>query len=312
MHIPVLKKEMTDTFAYLGKKDGIFVDGTLGAGGHSIELAKKFKNIKFIGIDKDEKAIETAARNIEENNLTGRFTLIHNDFSKIDDILKELNIKNIIGALLDLGVSSMQLDEKNRGFSFENPEAILDMRMDQRQSLDARTILNTYPKWEIERILKEYGEERYAKSIAQNIAQQRTQKHFQTVGDLLQVLASSIPSKIIAEKRKNFATNTFRALRMEVNNEVGELGNVMESFVDLLAPKSRLVVIAFHSIEDRIIKNAFKKMANPCQCPPEIHYCVCGKKPKIIAENKAIMPTEDEIRCNPRSRSAKLRVATKI
>jgi len=315
MHIPVLKKEVIEEFAYLADKDGFFVDGTLGLGGHSLALLESFPKSRFkiIGIDKDSSAQKIAEKNIDEKKLSDRFILVHTDFSNIKEILIDLQIGEIDGALIDLGVSSLQLDQKERGFSFEDPTALLDMRMDQSQKVDARFILNNYPKWDLEKILKEYGEEKFAKNIAKNITQARVEKHFETVGDLLEVLMQSIPKKQIYGSRKHFATNTFRALRMEVNHEVDRLEKTVNDFVEHLKPGSKIAIITFHSIEDRIVKNTLRTLSNPCECPAEIPYCVCGKKPSVeLISNKPIIPTEDELKSNPRARSAKMRVAIKI
>lgn len=315
MHIPVLKNEIIDQFDYLSDlKDGFFVDGTLGFAGHSLSLVQQYPkgNFKIVGIDKDLSAQKIAQDKIKKEGFEDRFIFIHDDFSNISEILKELGIPLIDGALIDLGVSSLQLDEKKRGFSFEDPNAPLDMRMDQSQKVDAKFVLNNYPIWDLEKILREYGEEKFAKNIAKNITKQRTKKHFETVGELLRVIQSSIPKKFTYGK-KHFATNTFRALRMEVNNEVGNLEEAIIKYVDFLKKDCKLAIITFHSIEDRIVKNVFRTLSNPCTCPAEIPFCVCGKRPKIrILHKKPIVPTESEIKENPRSRSAKLRIVVKI
>jgi 16S rRNA (cytosine1402-N4)-methyltransferase len=313
VHIPVLLDNIIGEFEYLKKFDGYFVDGTLGASGHSIALAKEYSKIKFIGVDKDNLALGLASKNIANEKLTEKFTLFHKDFAHVSEILNELNINKIAGALLDLGVSSMQLDDPERGFSFTSPDAPLDMRMDNSQENDARHILNNYPEEALKKIFKEYGEERFAGKIAQTVAKRRKEQSIEKISDLLDALEDAIPHKIIATRRKHFATNVFRALRMEVNNEVGRLEKAIDEIVATLIPGGKIAIITFHSIEDRIVKNALRTLAKPCTCPSEIPFCACGKKPSVIlCHKKPIIPTEIESRENPRSRSGKLRVAEKI
>ena len=313
-HIPVLLDEIIETFKYL-KKGGVFVDGTLGAAGHSIAIANGLQlttyNLQLIGIDQDQEALEIAKENIEKAGLGDNFILVHNNFKNIAAVLSNLNISKIDGALLDLGVSSMQFDQKERGFSFQDPAQPLDMRMDQNCNITAAKILNEYSESEIIRILRQYGEESFASKIARNIVETRKKKSFATVGDLLEILSVSIPKKFQFGKT-HFATKTFQALRIEVNDELNILENTIGDFVKILKPESKLAIISFHSLEDRIVKQTFNKLAHPCTCPPALP-CVCGKTPTIkILTSKPIISSESEISANPRSRSAKLRIIQKL
>lgn len=316
-HKPVLLSEVLNVFGYLwSPKDSYFVDGTLGAGGHSIAITQmqsgKLK-FKIIGIDKDAEALALAKRNIADISLTGRFIFIHDDFRNIRLILNNLEINKIDGALLDLGISSMQIDQPERGFSFQNPEAPLDMRMDQSQKLTAETILNSWPQGELEKIFRDIGQEKYARQIAKAAGQVRKMKPIKTVGDLLEVLTMVMPPKARFDRNKHYATNVFRALRISVNNELGQLEKAISDFASCLKPGAKLAIITFHSTEDRIVKNIFKNLANPCVCPPDLPECVCGKKSLVgIVTKKPIIPTQAEITKNPRARSAKLRVAERL
>ncbi|MFA7244072.1 MAG: 16S rRNA (cytosine(1402)-N(4))-methyltransferase RsmH [Patescibacteria group bacterium] len=314
LHKPVLLNEVLEAFDYLkDKKNAVFVDGTLGLGGHSMAIAEKWKmesgKWKVVAIDKDEEALRIAKLRAKDHGLQTNFVFIHDDFHNIDGILDNLKINKINGMLLDLGVSSMQLDYKDRGFSFENPNAPLDMRMDSSQIQSAKDILNNYSISDLEGVLIR-GEEKYFKSIARNIAEVRKEKPFRTIGDLLEILKKSIPKKT---NGKNFATDTFRALRIEVNDELAPLEKTIEAIVPHLNSGARLSVITFHSLEDRIVKQTFRKLENPCTCPPEFPYCTCGNKPSVkLVSKKAIEPNTDEIAGNPRARSAKLRIVEKI
>lgn len=317
-HKPVLLYEVVDAFSYLNNiRSGYFVDGTFGNGGHSISIVQKYKmqtkKHKIIGIDKDQNALVLAENSVRQAEMYDSFILIHDDFRNIAKILTNKNIKCINGALLDLGVSSMQFDEKERGFSFSDPDQLLDMRMNRDQKLNATTILNYYSEKQIEKILKEYGEERFAKHIARKIILVRKNHRFETVRDLLHVLKESIPIKIQKTSRLHYATKTFQALRIEVNDELEFLGKALEDFIDLLAPGSRLAVISFHSLEDRIVKNTFRGLARACICPKESPICNCQHKPTIkIITRHPIKPSDKEIISNPRSRSAKLRIVEKL
>lgn len=322
-HISVLKNEIVDQFEYLsGLETGYFVDGTLGFAGHSSAIAEKIQEtrnnnqtntIKIIGIDKDQAALEQARKNVAEAGLADSFIFVHNDFKNINQILDDLKIKKIDGCLLDLGVSSMQLDDKTRGFSFSDPGADLDMRMDQTQELDAKKVVNYYSEKQLEEIIRNYGEEKYAYRIAKNICKNRKHKQLETVGDLLYSIEPAIP---IIEQRKSrihFATRTFQAIRIEVNSELDILEQSIRDIVSRLNVGARIAIISFHSLEDRIVKNTFRDLASDCSCPPNAPICNCDKQSEIkIITTKPIVPTEDELRSNPRSRSAKLRVAEKI
>jgi 16S rRNA (cytosine1402-N4)-methyltransferase len=317
-HIPVLKNEVVECFDYLKNlSGGVFVDGTLGNGGHSIAIAKQFKiqNLKFkiIGIDKDKSALKLAEKNIREAGLYDSFILVNDDFSNIKQILADNNIDKIDGAMLDLGVSSMQLDQKERGFSFADLNARLDMRMDQNQELDAVALLNHYPEERLEKILKEYGEEKFSRKIAKNICEIRRNKHIENVGDLIYILEKSIPTKIRKTSKTHFATRTFQAIRIEINKELENLESAIDDFANFLTPGSRLAIITFHSLEDRIVKNKFRELASSCSCPPNAPICVCDKQATVrLINNKPMVAGEAELKANPRSRSAKLRIVEKI
>jgi 16S rRNA (cytosine1402-N4)-methyltransferase len=329
-HKPVLLKEVLDAFDYLkDKTELVFVDGTIGLAGHSTALALKIKNqkslprrqagkIKIIGIDKDQKALDSAKLKAESCNLEAIFTFVHDDFSNYEDIIHSMNLSTsleaskIDGILLDLGVSSMQLDERERGFSFQDPEQPLDMRMNQKQIITAAEILNTYPLIELRRVLK-YAEEKYHRHIAENICLARKVRKIRTVGDLLKILEDSIPAGVRTRSKKHFATNTFRGLRIETNNELSHLADTIKTMTQSLKVGGKIAIISFHSTEDRIVKHTFKELANPCTCPREFPQCVCGKKPEIkILTTKPIEASEQELGDNPRARSAKLRIAERI
>lgn len=316
-HIPVLLNEVLETFNYLkDEKEPIFVDGTVGLGGHSVALILNFKarssNLKVIGIDKDQKALDSAKLKAESYKLEANFTFVSDDFNNYETIIQSMSIDAADGILLDLGVSSMQLDEKERGFSFQDPDQPLDMRMNQKQELTAGKIVNTYPLQELKRVFK-FAEEKYYKTISENIVSARQARKIRNVGDLLAILEDSIPAGVRARSKKHFATNVFRGLRIETNNELSQLSNTIKTMVKSLKPGGKIAVISFHSTEDRIVKHTFKELANPCACPPKLPHCVCGKKPEIkILTKKPIEASETELRDNPRSRSAKLRVAEHI
>jgi len=319
-HTPVLKNEILETFGYLRKiKMPVFVDGTLGAGGHALAIALtqnlklKTKNYgSFIGIDKDHAALEIAKENIAEAGLLDQFQFIHDDFKNIKEIFRKLKIEKIDGVLLDLGVSSMQFDQKERGFSFSDPDQPLDMRMDRRSRLTASDIINRYSESALAQIIFNYGEERWGKAIARAITRSRKTRRVSTVGDLLNIIAETLPPKVKYADGKHFATRTFQALRIEVNQELIGLDKAIAGFVEVLNPGGRLAVISFHSLEDRIVKQTFLKLADPCTCPAEMP-CLCGKKPIVkIISKKPIVPSDSETRDNIRSRSAKLRIVEKI
>ena len=289
--------------------NGIYIDGTAGGGGHSYEIAKRLTGGRLIAIDQDEAAIAAAGKRLSE--FGDKVTIVRNNFSNIADVCRELDIKKINGVLLDLGVSSYQLDTAERGFS-HNADAPLDMRMDRRNQLDAYTVVNLYPEDKIRKIIYDYGEDRFAPKIAAAIVRRREIKPIETTGELVDVIKSAIPAAA-REGGHHPAKRTFQAIRIEVNGELSVIQPAIESAAELLAPGGRIAIITFHSLEDRIVKQSYVKLAEGCTCPPRIPVCVCGNKPKVkIISKKPILPTDTEIEENPRSRSAKLRVAEKL
>ncbi|MDO4331071.1 MAG: 16S rRNA (cytosine(1402)-N(4))-methyltransferase RsmH [Eubacteriales bacterium] len=290
------------------RPDGVYVDGTLGGGGHSAEIAKRLTRGRLIGIDQDDAAIAAAGKRLEKWN--EKVTLVRNNYCNMPAVLKELGIDGADGIVLDLGVSSYQLDSEERGFSYRFDTA-LDMRMDRRQSLTARTIVNEYPELELYRIIRDYGEDKFAKNIAKHIVQARRIKPVETTGELNEIIKAAIPAKM-REKGGHPSKRTYQAIRIACNRELEVLENSLDAFIDLLNPGGRLCIITFHSLEDRIVKSAFRKNENPCTCPPEFPVCVCGQKSKGKAiTRKPILPAEEEMEHNPRSKSAKLRIFEK-
>ena len=283
------------------KPDGIYVDGTLGGAGHSIEILKKIKNGFLIGIDRDEDALSAAKEKLKEFK---NVKYIHGNHDDIKEILEELEIPKVDGILLDLGVSSYQLDEKNRGFSYMQ-DGRLDMRMDKSQRLDAEYVVNNYKEEDLAKIIYEYGEEKFSRRIAKNICEERKKNKIETTSQLVKIIENSVPLK----KDGHPAKRTFQALRIEVNNEIKPLYDCIENSIDCLNPGGRLCVITFHSLEDRAVKEAFVQAQGVCKCPPGLPYCMCGKitKGKIITK-KPIIPTKEEQEKNSRSKSAKLRI----
>lgn len=289
--------------------NGIYIDGTAGGGGHSYEIAKRLTGGRLIAIDQDEAAIAAASKRLSE--FGDKVTIVRNNFSNIADVCRELDIGRINGVLLDLGVSSYQLDTAERGFS-HNADAPLDMRMDRRNQLDAYTVVNLYPEDRIRKIIYDYGEDRFAPRIAAAIVRRREIKPIETTGELVDVIKSAIPAAA-REGGHHPAKRTFQAIRIEVNGELSVIQPAIESATELLAPGGRIAIITFHSLEDRIVKQSYVKLAEGCTCPPRIPVCVCGNKPKVkIISKKPILPSDTEIEQNPRSRSAKLRVAEKL
>lgn len=293
----------------LVRQDGIYVDGTLGGGGHSYEIVRRLsKGGRLIGIDQDAAAIEAAGKRLGE--FGDKVTIIRANYAQMGEKLREIGVSSVDGILLDLGVSSYQLDDAQRGFTYRE-DAPLDMRMDQRQELTAREVVNSRTVPELTRILREYGEERYAVRIAQRIEAQRKQKPIETTGELTQIVKDAIPAKARAVGRHP-ARRTFQAIRIEVNGELRVLEESMKEMISLLNPGGRLCIITFHSLEDRIVKDAFRTAENPCICPPEFPVCVCGRKSQgRVITRKPILPSEEETELNPRSKSAKLRVFQK-
>ena len=306
-HVSVLLEECIDGLNI--KPDGIYVDGTLGGAGHSSRIAAKLTTGRLIGIDRDEIALDAAARRLEPYK--DRVTLVHSNFCEIASVLKQLNIDGVDGVLLDLGVSSPQLDDGSRGFSYM-ADAPLDMRMDNTDTLTAATVVNTWPYEELKRILYDYGEERYAPQIASAICRKREQKPIATTLELVDVIRSAMPPVALREKQHP-AKRSFQAIRIAVNDELGSVEKVMRDAVPCLNPGGRLAVITFHSLEDRIVKNAMAEAARGCTCPPNFPVCVCGKKPKVkIITRKPIVSGDEELEVNPRARSAKLRICEKL
>ncbi|MBP2031429.1 16S rRNA (cytosine1402-N4)-methyltransferase [Clostridium algifaecis] len=305
-HIPVLLNETIDNLDI--KKDGIYVDCTLGGGGHSKEILKKLGGTgRLIGIDQDSDAIKAAQEKLKEFN---NVTYVHDNFYNIDSILNELNIEKVDGVLMDIGVSSYQIDKAERGFSYMK-DAPLDMRMDLDQSLTAYDVVNKYELDDIARVIKDYGEDRFSKRIAKFIVEEREKSPIKTTFELVDIIRKAIPMKF--QKDGHPAKRTFQAIRIEVNGELKILDKSVEDSVNRLKVGGRIAVITFHSLEDRKIKVKFKKLENPCTCPPDFPVCVCGKIPLIkIINKKPIEPTDSEKDMNARSRSAKLRVAEKI
>ena len=305
-HEPVMLNECIEGLKI--KENGIYVDGTLGGAGHSKEIAKRLSDKGLlIGIDRDEEAIEAAKKNLEKFK---NIKYIHDNHDNIKEILKELNIDKVDGILLDLGVSSYQLDERNRGFSYLG-ENKLDMRMDKTQELTAQTVVNTYQEEHLANIIYEYGEERFSRQIAKNICIQREIKPIETTKQLVEIIEKSIPKS--KQKDGHPAKRTFQAIRIEVNNEIQPLYNTVKDSIDCLKKGGRLCIITFHSLEDRAVKNAYIEAKGKCTCPSDLPYCICGAKTlgKIITK-KPIIATEKEQEENKRSKSAKLRIFEKI
>ena len=305
-HIPVLLHECIDNLNI--RPDGIYVDGTLGMGGHSEQIAGRLTTGTLIGIDRDETAIARAGARLAP--FGERVQLVHGNFRDTAAILDRLGIDAVDGMLFDLGVSSPQLDETQRGFSYMH-DAPLDMRMDESAALTAREVVNTYSYEELRRILFEYGEERYAPAIAKRICQHREQKPIETTLELADIIRSAMPASALREKQHP-AKRSFQAIRIAVNDELGELPPMLDAAEKNLKPGGRLAVITFHSLEDRIVKKKLQELAQGCICPPEFPVCVCGRKPKVkLITRKPIVSGEEELAENPRARSAKLRVAEK-
>jgi len=291
------------------KPGGIYVDGTLGGGGHSYEIASRLSTGRLIGIDQDGAAIEAAGKRLAP--FRERVTIIRDNYENTKTVLKELGISAVDGILLDLGVSSYQLDTQERGFSYRT-DTVLDMRMDRRQGTSAKEILNGYSEAELFRVIRDYGEDPFAKNIAKHIVQYRSMAPIETTGQLNEIIKAAVPAKVRA-KGGHPSKRTFQAIRIECNHELEVLKNALPELIGLLNPGGRLCVITFHSLEDRIVKTAFRESENPCTCPPEFPVCVCGRKPlgKIVSR-KPILPTEAEMEENSRAKSAKLRVFERL
>ena len=291
------------------RPDGIYVDGTLGGGGHSSRIAALLTTGRHIGIDRDPVALEAAGKRLEP--YADRVTLVHANFCEMASVLKDLGISGVDGILLDLGVSSPQLDDGERGFSYM-VDAPLDMRMNSQDTLSAYDVVNSWPYEELKRILYDYGEERYAPKIAAAICSRRENAPIATTLELVDVIRGAMPASALREKQHP-AKRSFQAIRIAVNDELGAVSKVMEDAIPLLNPGGRLAVITFHSLEDRIVKNAMAEAAKGCTCPPNFPVCVCGNKPKVkLITRKPIVSGEEELERNPRARSAKLRICEKL
>ena len=306
-HVSVLLNECIEGLNI--KEDGIYVDGTLGGAGHSSEILKNLSNDGLlIGIDQDEDALKAAKNRLQNYN---NVKYVHNNFYNIDSVLNELDIEKIDGMMMDLGVSSYQLDEAERGFSYMK-DAPLDMRMNRENSLSAYEVVNNYEEQEIHRIIRDYGEEKFAKRIARFIVEQREIKPINTTLELVEIIKAAIPAKARREG-PHPAKRTFQAIRIEVNSELSILNKAIEDGVNRLNKGGRMAIITFHSLEDRIVKIKFKELATACTCPREFPICICGGKAKVkLISRKAIEPSKEEVEENPRSRSAKLRVIEKL
>ena len=306
-HVSVLLEECIEALSI--KPDGIYVDGTLGGAGHSSRIAAELTTGRLIGIDRDPVALEAAGERLKP--FADRVRLVHSNFDEMDTVLKDLGISGVDGILMDLGVSSPQLDDGKRGFSYM-ADAPLDMRMNSEDTLDARQIVNGWPYEELKRILYDYGEERYAPRIAAAICKRREEAPIETTLELVDIIRGAMPAAALREKQHP-AKRSFQAIRIAVNDELGSVERVMKRAVPCLNPGGRLAVITFHSLEDRIVKNAMAEAAKGCICPREFPVCVCGRKPQVkIITRKPITSTEAELAVNPRARSAKLRVCEKL
>ena len=306
-HVSVLLQECLEGLNI--KPDGIYVDGTLGGAGHSCQIAKRLTTGRLIGIDRDPIALKAAGERLAA--VTDRATLVHANFCEMKQVLQDLQIPGVDGILLDLGVSSPQLDDAQRGFSYM-ADAPLDMRMNNQDSLSAYQVINSWPQEELKRILYTYGEERYAPQIAAAICRRREVQPIETTMELVDVIRSGMPAAALREKQHP-AKRSFQAIRIAVNDELGAVETIMEDAVGLLNPGGRLAIITFHSLEDRIVKNGMAATAKGCTCPPSFPVCVCGKKPQVkLISRKPITATDEELEVNPRSRSAKLRVCEKL
>lgn len=306
VHKSVLLDETIEGLAI--KPDGIYLDGTLGGGGHSSEICRRLAGGHLIGIDQDEEALAAASERLKL--FQDKITLVRDNYCNAPEVIKNLGFTGVDGLVLDLGVSSYQLDNVERGFSYRYDTA-LDMRMDTRQSLTAREIINEYPERELYRIIRDYGEDQFAKNIAKHIAAARKEKPIETTGELNELIKAAIPARMRANGGHP-SKRTFQAIRIECNHELDVLKNSLDELIAMLNPGGRICIITFHSLEDRIVKSAFRKNENPCTCPPDFPVCVCGKKSqgKVITR-KPVLPGEEELETNSRSKSAKLRIFEK-
>lgn len=307
-HYSVLRDETIEELKI--DPDGIYVDGTLGGGGHSLEICKRLSDRgRLIGIDQDADAIAAAGERLKEHK--HKVTIVRSNYADMKNVLAELGIEKVNGILLDLGVSSFQLDTPERGFTYRSEDAPLDMRMDDRVELTAADIVNTYSEMQLFRIIRDYGEDRFAKNIAKHIVQKRTSHPILTTGELNEIIRAAIPQKVRVTGGHP-SKRTYQALRIELNHELDVLKDNLDTMIDLLDEKGRICIITFHSLEDRIVKSSFKKNENPCTCPTNFPVCVCGNQSKgTVVTRKPILPSEQELSENKRSKSAKLRVFEK-
>ena len=307
LHRPVLLDECIEGLNI--KPDGIYLDGTLGRAGHSREIAKRLTTGRLICVDRDDAALEAARTRLAD--WMDKVILVHSNFDRVAHIIKELGLSGVDGMLFDLGVSSPQLDDGSRGFSYM-ADAPLDMRMDRSEAVTAAEVVNTWSQEELRRILLQYGEERYAPQIAGAIVRRRADKPIETTLELVDIIKSAMPAKALREKQHP-AKRSFQAIRIAVNDELGAVGRVLEVAVPKLNKKGRLAIITFHSLEDRLVKNGMAANARGCTCPPNFPVCICGNKPKVkLISKKPIVSGPEELERNPRARSAKLRVCEKL
>ena len=308
-HYSVLLSETIENLNI--KPDGIYVDGTLGGGGHAYQVASRLSEKgRLIGIDQDADAIAAAGERLKE--FGDKITIIRSNYANMKEELHRIGVEKVDGIVLDLGVSSFQLDTPERGFTYRDENAPLDMRMDDRQSLTAKDIVNGYSEMDLYRIIRDYGEDKFAKNIAKHIVQERAKKPIETTGELTEIIRASIPMKVQVTGGHP-AKRTFQAIRIELNKELEVLQDNLDDMIDLLNPGGRICIITFHSLEDRIVKTNFKRNENPCTCPSDFPVCVCGKKSKgKVVTRKPILPSEEELEVNSRSKSAKLRVFERV
>ena len=308
-HYSVLLNETIENLNI--KPDGIYVDGTLGGGGHAYQVASRLSEKgRLIGIDQDADAIAAAGERLKE--FGDKITIIRSNYANMKEELHRIGVEKVDGIVLDLGVSSFQLDTPERGFTYRDENAPLDMRMDDRQSLTAKDIVNGYSEMDLYRIIRDYGEDKFAKNIAKHIVQERAKKPIETTGELTEIIRASIPMKVQVTGGHP-AKRTFQAIRIELNKELEVLQNNLDDMIDLLNPGGRICIITFHSLEDRIVKTNFKRNENPCTCPSDFPVCVCGKKSKgKVVTRKPILPSKEELEVNSRSKSAKLRVFERV
>lgn len=308
-HYSVLLNETIENLNI--KPDGIYADGTLGGGGHAYQVASRLSEKgRLIGIDQDADAIAAAGERLKE--FGDKITIIRSNYANMKEELHRIGVEKVDGIVLDLGISSFQLDTPERGFTYRDENAPLDMRMDDRQSLTAKDIVNGYSEMDLYRIIRDYGEDKFAKNIAKHIVQERAKKPIETTGELTEIIRASIPMKVQVTGGHP-AKRTFQAIRIELNKELEVLQNNLDDMIDLLNPGGRICIITFHSLEDRIVKTNFKRNENPCTCPSDFPVCVCGKKSKgKVVTRKPILPSEEELEVNSRSKSAKLRVFERV